>query len=90
MPKHDPRVQNTYFDTKKEMDELCDLWNDKGGEDYLKNINCGDLNMLWRVSGMMASRLASLVVDHSRSQYARDKPNYWPGMHNRKSGRKGA
>lgn len=81
MPKHDPRVpcSTTWVDTKKEIDELCDLWNDKGGEDYLKRIDSDDYGTLYRVYGRVAERLASLVTDHKHSRAGRQNPKYWRG-----------
>ena len=81
MAKHDPRepAQPSYVDTYQEMNELCDLWNDRGGEDYLKRIDSDDYGTLYRVYGEAARRLAAVVAKHPHCQAGRRNPRYWRG-----------
>lgn len=81
MAKHDPRVpcSVTWVDTKREIDELCDLWNDKGGEGYLKRIDSDDFLTLYGVYARMAESLVDVVAEHALCQAGRKNPRYWRG-----------
>jgi hypothetical protein len=82
MPKHDelkPASEKGRVNTTEELDELCDLWNDKGGEKYLGEIDYTDHKGVREAFAMVATVLADLAHLHTICKAGRANPKYWRG-----------